>query len=79
MRACTCIRSSMRARAHALVSASAHLDLREFVRACSRAGLIKTQNAFARKKSQNSNALWVQKLSGGTIMCNSDYGRRMSE
>ena len=64
-------------RAHALVSACvhAHLDPREFVcvhtrsflRACSRAGLIKTQNTFARKKSQNSNALWVQKLSGCTI------------
>ena len=37
------------------------------LRACYRAGLIKSQNAFARKKSQNSNALWVQKLSGCTI------------
>ena len=37
------------------------------LRACSRAGLIKMQNVFARKKSQNSNALWVQKLSGCTI------------
>ena len=36
------------------------------LRACYRAGLIKSQNAFARKKS-NSNALWVQKLSGCTI------------
>ena len=35
--------------------------------ACSRAGLIKMQNAVARKKSQNSNALCVQKLSGCTI------------
>ena len=37
------------------------------LRACYRAGLIKSQNALARKKSQNSNALWVQKLSGCTI------------
>ena len=35
--------------------------------ACSRAGLIKTQTAFARKKWQNSNALWIQKFSGCTI------------
>ena len=56
-----------------------HSHARSFLHACSRAGLIKTQNAFARKKSQNSNALSVQKLSGCTIMCNSDYGRRMSE
>ena len=57
-----------------------HLDPREFayihahkckctfLRACSRKGLIKTQNAFAHNKnSQNSNALWVQKRSGCTI------------
>ena len=37
------------------------------LRAWYRAGLIKSQNAFARKKSQNSNALWIQKLSGCTI------------
>ena len=37
------------------------------LRACYCAGLIKMQNAFARKKSQNSNTLWVQKLSGCTI------------
>ena len=64
-------------RAHALVSACVrmHLDPREFVcvrlRACSRAGLIKTLNVFAREKSQNSNALWVQKLSGCSIYISS--------
>ena len=40
------------------------------LRACYRAGLIKSQNAFTRKKSQNSNALWVQKFSGCTIVKN---------
>ena len=35
--------------------------------ACLHAGLIKMQNAFARKKSQQSNTLPVQKLSGCTI------------
>ena len=37
------------------------------LRACLRVDLIKTQNAFARKIFQHSNALWVQKLSGCTI------------
>ena len=36
------------------------------LRACSHAGLIKMQIAFEHKKLQNSNALWVQKLSGCT-------------
>ena len=59
------IQSSVRARAHALVSVCVHmhLDSREFacvhtykckcsfLRACSRAGLIKKQNAFVRKKT----------------------------
>ena len=63
-------------RAHALVSACVQactwirVSLRAFTRinasTVSRAGLIKTQNVFARKKSLNSNALWVQKLSGCT-------------
>ena len=35
--------------------------------ACLRTDLIKTQNVFARKIFQHSNALWVQKLSGCTI------------
>ena len=35
--------------------------------ACLRAALIKTQNVFACKIFQHSNALWVQKLSGCTI------------
>ena len=39
------------------------------LRACLRADLIKTQNAFARKIFQHSNALWFQKLSGCTISC----------
>ena len=46
------------------------------LRACYRAGLIKSQNAFACKKSQNSNALWVQKLSGCTI-CNHSKQKQM--
>ena len=37
------------------------------LRACLRAELIKTQNAFARKIFQHANALCVQKLSGCTI------------
>ena len=37
------------------------------LRACLRAALIKTQNAFVRKIFQHSNALWVQKLSGCII------------
>ena len=37
------------------------------LRAYLRAGLIKTQNVFAHKIFQHSNALWVQKLSGCTI------------
>ena len=40
-----------------------HKCKRSFLRACSRVGLIETQNAFACKKSQNSNALCVHKLS----------------
>ena len=36
------------------------------LRACLRAELIKTQNAFA-QIFQHANALWVQKLSGCTI------------
>ena len=39
-----------------------------YMRACLRADLIKTQNAFACKIFQHSNALWVQKLSGCTIL-----------
>ena len=34
-----------------------HKCKRSFLRACSRVGLIKMQNAFARKKLQNSNTL----------------------
>ena len=41
------------------------------LRAGYRTGLIKSQNAFARKKSQTSNALWVQKLSGCTTHASS--------
>ena len=37
------------------------------LRTCLRTDLIKTQNAFAHKIFQHSNALWVQKLSGCTI------------
>ena len=37
------------------------------LRACLHADLIKTQNAFALKIFQHSNALWVQKRSGCTI------------
>ena len=37
------------------------------LRAYLREDLIKTQNVFARKIFQHSNALWVQKLSGCTI------------
>ena len=52
-------------RAYACVCVCAFACVR--LRACLRADLIKTQNAFARKIFQHSNALWVQKLSGCTI------------
>ena len=55
LRACVCI--CVRVCAFACVR----------LHACLRADLIKTQNAFARKIFQHSNALWVQKLSGCTI------------
>ena len=63
LRARTCIRVSLRACTHINGNAVSCVRLR----ACYRAGLIKSQNAFARKKAQNSNTLWVQKLSGCTI------------
>ena len=73
------IKHAARTHALVSVCACMHLDLREFacvhthkckhsflhafacVCMCSCAGLIKTQNVH--KKSQNSSALWVQKLS----------------
>ena len=53
-------------------NAVSYVRMREFacmsVFACvSLRGFIKTQNLFARKIFQHSNALWVQKLSGCTI------------
>ena len=59
----TCIRVSLRL--FTRKNANAVVCVR--LRACLRADLIKTQNAFARKIFQHSNALWVQKLSGCTI------------
>ena len=49
------------------------------LRACLRADLIKTQNAFVHKIFQHSNALWVQKLSGCTIpsMVLTEYAKRI--
>ena len=52
-------------------NAVSYVRMRAFVcvrlRACLSSDLIKTQNTFARKIFQHSNALWVQKLSGCTI------------
>ena len=53
--------------ARAYINANAVSYVR--LRACLRAELIKTQNAFARKIFQHANALWVQKLSRCTILC----------
>ena len=61
--ACTCIRVSLRLFTCKNANAVSYVRLR----ACLRADLIKTQNAFARKIFQHSNALWVLKLSGCTI------------
>ena len=61
--ACTCIRVSLRLFTRKNANAVSYVRLR----ACLRADLIKTQNAFARKIFQHGNALWVQKLSGCTI------------
>ena len=66
----TCIRVSLRLFTRKRSFLRAYVCMRAFVcvrlRACLRADLIKTQNAFARKIFQHSNALWVQKLSGCT-------------
>ena len=60
--ACSCICVSLRL--FTCINANAV----SCVRACLGAELIKTQNAFARKIFQHANALWVQKLSGCTIV-----------
>ena len=60
---CSCIRVSLRL--FTCINANAVSYVR--LRACLRAEVIKTQNAFARKIFQHANALWVQKLSGCTI------------
>ena len=69
--ACTCIRVSLRLFTRKNTNTVSYVCMHEFacVRlcACLRTALIKTQNAFARKVFQHSNALWVQKLSGCTI------------
>ena len=64
--ACTCIRVSLRL-FHAKTQTQFLMCVCVRLRACLRADLNKTQNAFARKIFQHSNALWVQKLSGCTI------------
>ena len=61
---CTCIRVSL----HLFTRKNANAVSYVRLRACLRAALIKTQNVFARKIFQHSNALWVQKLSGCTIV-----------
>ena len=58
-----CKRSFLRA--YACVCVHAFVCMR--LRACLSADLITTQNSFACKIFQHSNALWVQKLSGCTI------------
>ena len=69
--ASTCIRVSLRLFTRKNANAVSYVRMREFacvrLRVCRRADLIKTQNVFARKIFQHSNALWVQKLSGCTI------------
>ena len=67
--ACDCVRAFACVRLRACVCVRAIACVR--LRACLHADLIKTQNACKRTHTQNSNALWVQKLSGCTIrMCN---------
>ena len=61
--ACICIHVSLRLFTRKNANAVCYVRMR----ACLRADLIKTQNAFARKIFQHSNALWVHKLSGCTI------------
>ena len=67
----TCIRMSLRLFTRENANAVSYVRTRAFacvrLRACLRADLIKTQNTFAHKIFQHSNALWVQKLSGCTI------------
>ena len=69
--ACTCVCTSLRLFTHKNANAVSYVRMRVFacvrLHACLRADLIKTQNTFARKIFQHSNALWVQKLSGCTI------------
>ena len=69
--ACTCICVSLRLFTRKNANAVSYVRMRAFacmhLHACLRTDLIKTQNAFARKIFQHSNALWVQKLSGCTI------------
>ena len=71
---CTCIRVSLRLFTRKNANAVSYVRMREFacmrLRACLRTALIKTQNVFACKIFQHSNALWVQKLSGCTIYVN---------
>ena len=66
---CSCICVSLHLFTCINANAVSYVRLRACVcvRACLRAELIKTQNAFARKIFQHANALWVQKLSGCTI------------
>ena len=61
---CTCIHVSLRL----FTCKNANTVSYEHLHACLHADLIKTQNAFAHKIFQHSNALWVQKLSGCTIV-----------
>ena len=61
--ACTCIRVSLRLFTRKNANAVSYMSLR----ACLRVASIKTQNVFACKIFQHSNALWVHKLSGCTI------------
>ena len=67
--ACTCIHVSLHLFTSKNANAVSYVHMRAF--ACVRlrlpADLIKTQNAFAHKIFQHSNALWVQKFSGCTI------------
>ena len=61
--ACTCIRVSLRLFTCINTNAVSYVRMHAGLRA----DLIKTQNTFAHKIFQHSNALWVQKLSGCTI------------
>ena len=72
--ACTCIRVSLRMFTRKNANAVSYVRMRAFaclrLRACLRTDLIQTQNAFARKIFQHSNALWFRNFQDVLYVCN---------